>query len=77
MQVFIKSMDGKTFIFEVQPTDTIESLKAKIQDREGLEPNRQRLLYVGKPLEDNRTFEDYQIQKEATIHLVTTLPGGQ
>jgi ubiquitin C len=76
-QIFIKTLTGKTITLEIQPTDTIESIKAKIEDREGIPPTRQRLLFVGKQLEDGHTFEEYGIQKEATLHLVITLEGGQ
>ncbi len=76
-QIFIKTLDGKTITLEVQATDTIESIKTKIEDREGIEPDRQRLLFVGKQLENGRTFEEYGIQTESTIHLVVTLKGGQ
>ena len=77
MQLFVKTLTGKTVSIEVEEGESIEDVKAKIAEKEGIPPEQQRLIFGGQQLQDAKTLQDYDVGDDATLHLVLRLRGGE
>jgi ubiquitin len=73
MQLFVKTLTGKTVTVEVDPGATIDAIKQQVQDKEGIPPDQQRLIFAGKQLEDGHTIQEYNLEADSTLHMVLRL----
>mmetsp|Transcript_23088 Transcript_23088/g.74315 ORF Transcript_23088/g.74315 Transcript_23088/m.74315 type:complete len:105 (-) Transcript_23088:1307-1621(-) len=76
MQLFVKTLDGKTISVDVDAGDKIEDVKAKIQEKEGIPPEQQRLIFGGKQMDAQKTLGDYDVQEGSSLSMVLRLRGG-
>ena len=76
MQIFVRTLTGKTLTIEVDPNDTITNVKKKVREKEGIPEEKQRLIYAGKQLQEGSTLSDYNIGNYSTLRLVLRLMGG-
>ena len=76
MQIFVKSLTGQCMTFDVDQNESIDLIKAKIQEKQGIPQEQQRLIWAGKDLQIGKTLSDYNIQQDSTLHLVIRVRGG-
>jgi hypothetical protein len=76
MHIFVKGLSGITRTLDVNPWDTVLSIKEKIESLEGISPRSQRIIWAGRQLEDDRLLNESNIAKESTLHVLARLPGG-